>query len=150
MWWVCNSIYDIFHLILKYCWWLFRFQLNIIWLRLQFSHWFDTPNRIPLFFLTGKLLNTHTEKFFPSLIISTWNQIVFTIFWLIWIQTDVRLHLNQSENGKCNLISVNLTWIWRRFLCVFGQTPRHFLHYSFFFNFHISIQNTLKNHKIKI
>ena len=32
------------------------------------------------------------------------NQIVFTIFQLIWNQTDVRLVPNQSENGKYNLI----------------------------------------------
>ena len=33
----------------------------------------------------------HKEKYFRNLIISTWYQIVFTIFRLIWIQTDVRL-----------------------------------------------------------
>ena len=34
----------------------------------------------------------HTEKSFRNLIQSNWNQIVFTIFWLIWNQTDsVRL-----------------------------------------------------------
>ena len=47
----------------------------------------------------------HTETFFRNLIESTRNQIVFTIFWLIWIQADVRLVPNQSENGKYNLIS---------------------------------------------
>ena len=48
----------------------------------------------------------HAEKYFPNLIQSYRNQIVVTIFWLIWIQTDVRLVANQSENYKYNLISV--------------------------------------------
>ena len=44
--------------------------------------------------------------FFRNLVKSTRNQIAFTIFRLICIQTDiVRLDPNQSENGKCNLIS---------------------------------------------
>ena len=34
---------------------------------------------------------THTEKSFRSLIILIRNQIVLTIFRLIWIQTDIRL-----------------------------------------------------------
>ena len=38
--------------------------------------------------------STHREIF------STLNQIVFAIFRLIWIQTDVRLDPNQSENDK--------------------------------------------------
>ena len=50
------------------------------------------------------ILITHTEKYFRNLIKSTRDQIVFTIFRLIWIQTDVRLDPNQSENGKYNLI----------------------------------------------
>ena len=52
-----------------------------------------------------KLELIHTEKSFRNLIESTRNQIVFTILKLIWIQTDVRLDPNQSENGKYNLIS---------------------------------------------
>ena len=48
---------------------------------------------------------SHTEKSFRNIIKSTRNQIVFTIFRLIWIQTDVRLDPNQSEIGKYNLIS---------------------------------------------
>ena len=40
-----------------------------------------------------------------NLIESTWNQIVFTIFRLIWIQANVRLDPNQSKNGNYNLIS---------------------------------------------
>ena len=58
----------------------------------------------------------HTEKSFRNLIKSTRNQIVLTIFWLIWIRTDVRLDLNHSENGKYNLISVWFNKISKRFL----------------------------------
>jgi len=47
----------------------------------------------------------HTEKSFRNLVKSTRNQIVFTIFRLIWNQTDVRLVQNQSEDAKYNLIS---------------------------------------------
>ena len=47
----------------------------------------------------------YTEKYFRNIIKSTRNQIVFTIFRLILIQTDVRLVPNQSENDKYNLIS---------------------------------------------
>ena len=39
----------------------------------------------------------HTEIFFLNLIKSNINQIVFIIFRLIWIETDVRLDQNQSE-----------------------------------------------------
>ena len=45
----------------------------------------------------------------------TRNQIVSTIFRLIWNTTDVRLVPNQSENGKCNLIPV---WFNKISLCV--------------------------------
>ena len=77
--------------------------------------------------LAGKQTNTfllqpylvHTQRiFFRNLIKSTQNQIVFTIFRLIWIQTLVRLVANQSENGKYNLISGWINKIWKRFLCV--------------------------------
>ena len=54
-------------------------------------------------FRTIKTLRT--EKSFRNLIKSTRNQIAFTIFRLIWNQTDVRLDLDQSENGKYNLIA---------------------------------------------
>ena len=53
----------------------------------------------------------YPEKSFRNLIESNRNQIVFTIFGLIWIETDVRLDLNYSEIGKYILI-------WKRFLCV--------------------------------
>ena len=45
------------------------------------------------------------RNIFENLIKSTCNQIVFTIFRLIWILTDVRLDPNRSEIGKYNLIS---------------------------------------------
>ena len=48
----------------------------------------------------------HTEKSFRNLIKSTRNQIVFTIFRLIWNQKDVRLVPNKLENSKYNLILV--------------------------------------------
>ena len=50
-------------------------------------------------------MQVHIDNFFRNLIKSTRNQIVFTIFQLTWIQTDVRLDTNQSENGQYNLIS---------------------------------------------
>ena len=61
----------------------------------------------------------HTEKFFRNLIKSTWNQIIFTIFRLIWIETEVRLDPNQSENGEYNLISGWFNKIQKRFLCLY-------------------------------
>ena len=60
----------------------------------------------------------HTENSFQNLVISNWTQIVFTIFRLIWNQTDIRLVPNQSENGKYNLISGWINKISKRFLCV--------------------------------
>jgi len=47
----------------------------------------------------------NTEKSARNLIKSTRNQIVFTIFQLIWNQTDVCLDPNQSKIGKYNRIS---------------------------------------------
>ena len=45
------------------------------------------------------------EKDFRNLFKSNGNQVVYTIFQLIWIQTDtVRLDLNRSEDGKYNSI----------------------------------------------
>ena len=54
------------------------------------------------------------DKSFPNPIKSTRNQIVYTIFRLIWIQVDVRLDPNQSENGKYNLISGSFNKILRK------------------------------------
>ena len=58
-----------------------------------------------------------TEKSFPNLIKSTRNQIVFTIFRLIWNSKWTCLFAipNQSENDKYNLISV---WFDKIPLCV--------------------------------
>ena len=60
----------------------------------------------------------HTEKSFWNLIKLIQNQIVYTIFRLIWNQKDVRFVPNQSENAKYNLILVLFNKISRRFLCV--------------------------------
>ena len=76
--------------------------LSMIICKLRFQ--FDGTPTHPLmprgacaFKLNGlwKCCSVHTEKSFLNLIKSTWNQIVFTIFRLIWIQTDVRLDPNQ-------------------------------------------------------
>ena len=50
--------------------------------------------------------NIHAEKYFPNIVKSNRNQIIFTIFWSILNQTEFHLFLNQSENSKYNLISV--------------------------------------------
>ena len=46
----------------------------------------------------------HTEKYFRNRIKSSRNQIVFTIFQLIWNQTEVRLVRNHSENDTIWLL----------------------------------------------
>ena len=61
----------------------------------------------------------HMEKYFWNLIKSNLNQIVFTIFRLIWNQTNVCLVPNQSENGKYYLISVWFNKISRKKFCVY-------------------------------
>ena len=43
---------------------------------------------------------------------------MFTIFRFIWIQMNVSLALNQSENGMYNMISIWFNKISKRFLCV--------------------------------
>ena len=48
--------------------------------------------------------NLHTEKYFRNIIKSTRGQIVFTIFRLLWNQTDIRLVPTHSEYGKYYLI----------------------------------------------
>ena len=58
-----------------------------------------TPAKAPVF-------SAHTEKSFRSIFKSNRNQIVFTIFRLIWNQIDVRFNPNQLENGKYNLILI--------------------------------------------
>ena len=52
-----------------------------------------------------------TEKTEGNLVNSNPNQIVFNLFRSIWIQMDVCLVPNISENGKYNLILVDLTWV---------------------------------------
>ena len=64
-----------------------------------------------------QLGNTH-RKYFPNLIESNGNQIVFTMHRLISNQTDVLLVPNQLENGKYNLIWVWFNKISKIFLCV--------------------------------
>ena len=66
----------------------------------------------------GSNVYLHTKKSFRNHNKSNRNQIVFSIFWLIWNQTNVRLTPNQSENGKYNLISGWFNKISKRFLCV--------------------------------
>ena len=51
-------------------------------------------------------VSIHTEKSFRNIIKSNRNQIVFTIFRLIYNQMDVHYVPDQSENDKYNLISV--------------------------------------------
>ena len=63
-------------------------------------------------------VEVYTDNFFRNLMKSNRNHIVFTIFRLIWNQTDACLVLNQSEIGKYNLISVWFNKISKRFLCV--------------------------------
>ena len=56
----------------------------------------------------------HTEFFSRNFIKSNRNQIIYTIFWLIWNQKEP----DQSENSKYNLISVWFNKISRKFFCV--------------------------------
>ena len=73
----------------------------------------------------------HTEKTFRNIIGSNRIQIEFTIFRLIWNQTNVRLVSNQSENRKYNLISI---WFNKISLCIwccnFCQKPCEQLGYK--------------------
>ena len=69
-----------------------------------------------------RLFALYTGKSFWNLIKSTRNPIVLTIFLLIWIQTDVRLDPNQSENGKYNLITSWFNKVSKRFLCVYSKS----------------------------
>ena len=62
----------------------------------------------------------HMEKYFRKLIKSNRNQIVYTIFQLIWNQTDVCFVPNQSEGGEYNLIPVLFNEISAIFLRVLG------------------------------
>ena len=72
------------------------------WINVVFAE--DEQNWMSGFQRWNPLL-IHTEKYFPNLIKSNPNQIVFTMHRLIWNQMDVRLDPNQSKSSKCNLIS---------------------------------------------
>ena len=104
---------------------MLNYNPNLVWI-----------NRIPVRYLSMRVIATgfprnavdsvcdrifilHTGNSFRKLIKSTRNQIVFTNFWLIWNQTDVRLVLNQPENGKYNLISGWFNKFSETFLCVY-------------------------------
>ena len=60
----------------------------------------------------------HGEKYLRNHIKSAWNQIVFTIFRMIWNLKGICLDPNQSENDKYNLISAWFSKIQKKFLCV--------------------------------
>ena len=60
----------------------------------------------------------HKEIFFWNLIELNRNQIIFTIFQLIWNETEIRLVPKQSESGKYNLILGWLNKISKIYLCV--------------------------------
>ena len=64
---------------------------------------------------------TYTEKYFQNLIKSNRNEIVFTIFRMIWNQTDVLCVPNQSENVHYNLITVWFNKISKKCLCVYAN-----------------------------
>ena len=72
--------------------------------------------------IPARMTQQHNVEAFHTqinLIKSTRIQIIFTIFLLIWNQTDVILVPNQSANGKYNLISGWLNKISKIFLCAF-------------------------------
>ena len=94
----------------RICWWAVKFAIGrreLVTTFFSLRHFFGA--------IVESLLRSHSEKSFRILIKSNRNQIVFTIFLLISNQTDVRLVLNLSENGKYNLISV---WFNTISLCV--------------------------------
>ena len=68
-------------------------------------------------------VGTHRNHF-EILFNQTKIRFLFTIFWLIWNQTDVRLVPNQPENGKYNLISGWFNKISKWFLCVRDSSAR--------------------------
>ena len=75
----------------------------------------------------------HTVKSFRNHTKSTRNQIVFTIFRLIWNLTDVRLVPNHSGNGKYNLILIRFNNISKIFPCVRGRAQWYTNLYYFYF-----------------
>ena len=79
--------------------------------------WFERQDLVAALYML-RLLLLHRDKSFRNLIISNWNQIVYTIFWLIGNQTDVRLVPNPSENGKYSHISVWFNNNPKNIICV--------------------------------
>ena len=77
---------------------------------------FSSPNKFVSCIFFRRLYTK--RNWFIFLVKLNRNQIVFTIFRLILIQTDVRLDQNQSENVKYNLITCWFNLILKRFLCV--------------------------------
>ena len=73
----------------------------------------SSPGRAPFIHVPQ---NTGRE-IFSNCIESNRDQIVFTIFRLIWNQINVCLDPNQSQNGKYNLISGGFIKILNTFLC---------------------------------
>ena len=61
---------------------------------------FDRLKRAP----DCKFYNVHTGKSFRNIIKPNRNQIVLTIFRLIWIQTDVRLDPNRDNEGLMDIL----------------------------------------------
>ena len=71
-------------------------------------------------FLRSNYANTAPNEMIRNLVKLNRKQIVFTILRVFWNQMDVRLVINQLENGKYSLISVWFDKISKRFLCVCG------------------------------
>ena len=67
----------------------------------------------------SSMITIHADKFFRNLIKSNRNQIVFTIFRLIYNQTEYSLYPNQWECGIYNQTFVDFATIRSRFLFVF-------------------------------
>ena len=64
-------------------------------------------------------MHIHAGKYFRNLLESDGDQIVLTIFRLVWNQMDVCLVPDRSEDGECSLSSVEFGVIFGRFLCVY-------------------------------
>ena len=86
--------------------WILLVICNIIKYLLQILHYLPVLAAIDFCLEFYALQGHYTQRhFFRNPIKLNWNQILYTIFQLIWNQTDDRLVPNQSENGKDNLIS---------------------------------------------
>ena len=110
------------------CFQINRCMVNTIWFRFDlmiFGKYFSVS--------VVSRYAVRTDKCFLNFAKSTRNQIVFSIFRLISIQTDsIRLDPNQSENGKYNLISGWFSNIQTIFICVYyvgtGVADMYILH----------------------